>query len=756
MVLSLKSTVSILALTVVLSTQNAFSMDVENDNTSVNKKSSKIEELPLKRPVTVVKDKFNDSGSKTFGKKPAQVMSAEGEPLRILGLDGGGVRGLFTAVELSILEEIINHPINQGHKKSVIEKIKLRDPEDYTKRLKTWGEDLPIYIRDLFDIGTGTSTGSILTAGLFCKEDLSAMDLAKIYARYGYKIFDEQKRTVAPVVGIGLTYATYSNDGLRTILADYFINNKLQDVYKPIYIVSMNETKQQAAIFSSKPLGDDKYRLDKISLRDAVLTSCSAPTFFPAVKLTTDKGDLLMSDGGTVANNPAHLIFQRERMNESTPHNYEIYSFGTGIVAPTATRGVDTGALKVGAILTNTLTAAEKLAYTQCIHEVKTADSHIDYLARINPKLDPGMDKMDDTSPAYTQYMIKKALSVTEGAAFADLVSRLGFKMPESQELEGIHTTIAQKLNALKTKKYSELNKYEKEFVLKKVLDLDFMFYQERLYQDPKTGNPMRMNDVEADAFLKEVTADIAKRKAERDGWLDYMWSFVTTDSHTNILEFIPRCMEFHKVSDNKITLTPAQLTQLREEKTILKKIPATYLSVEINYTQYDFSQNELLTLSPTTPIRGGKGSLLSGTEAPGSATSKLLLNLLRGFIECCDSIKDNTSGQSKYKDHKASYLDLAALIFWKDTLKDLEGTLTKGGLVKLKENLLNSFGQIMYSRAGLTQLTAETLRGSRYGVLVQGLDAYISKFFKNSAQNNGKTTLTNTSQVVSSNHKSN
>jgi patatin-like phospholipase/acyl hydrolase len=76
---------------------------------------------------------------------------------RILQLDGGGVRGLFSILELCVLEEIINNPVNKEVKTRLLkakkDRIFLTNMKDDCNRL---------YIRDLFDVGTGTSTAAIL------------------------------------------------------------------------------------------------------------------------------------------------------------------------------------------------------------------------------------------------------------------------------------------------------------------------------------------------------------------------------------------------------------------------------------------------------------------------------------------------------------------------------------------------------------------------------------------------------------------
>jgi len=689
--LNLKSTVSILALTLCFAIPNALSMDsLKLDS---GKPYEEITVSPSKGllNVEVIRDTFPDSGSVTFhpyGEIKTAVQKSLSEATghigihRILELDGGGIRGLFSIIQLTVLEEIANHPMNKDL-------------------------DMPYrYIRDLFDVGTGTSTGSILTAGLFSKRNYSATDVAKLYARYGYKIFDEHKRTVSPGVGIGLTYSTYGSEGLQGLLVDHFGNSHMQDVHKPIYIVAMNETKQEAAIFSSNSLFNDQDKLHKTPLVSAVLCSSSAPTFFPAVSLITDGGQYLMSDGGTVANNPASLIYDIEISRYGNP--FEIYSFGTGLVPSPETRGVDSGGFSVATILGNTLVGAEKLAYASCIGEINKISSQLQYFARMNPKLEMGMDKLDDTTDTYIEYAIQKAFSLTQGRAFADMVTHLGFQMPNQETLAEIQKTIRNKLDSLKSNQYDQLDKYEKEFVIKKVLDLDFMFYQKRYYQDSITGQIMQMQNGEAESFLIALTKDIAFKKQQGDGFVSKLWNMVSTSNEDNILEFIPRCLEFHKLCDDQVTLTLEDFSLLTAQ--------------ECAFTQ---AQLKILSPSPKYTINGEGLTSWYASTAVETDTNTLVLKLFTKFTDCCD----DQEAQYKYGDNSASYGHLPALIFWKDTLKNLEGHVTKEQLVKLKTHLAKNAEQVVNSRS-YTRL-GSSVRSSRFSSLVMSLDTYIEKFCK-------------------------
>ena len=69
-------------------------------------------------------------------------------------MDGGGIRGLIPATVLSHLEEVA---FNYAKEKNY--KVPTYNFPDGTPRNR-------VHMRDLFDMTAGTSTGSILAAGL--------------------------------------------------------------------------------------------------------------------------------------------------------------------------------------------------------------------------------------------------------------------------------------------------------------------------------------------------------------------------------------------------------------------------------------------------------------------------------------------------------------------------------------------------------------------------------------------------------------
>lgn len=721
--LSLKITVSAVALTLSFYSHNALGM---NNNLPIeinvnNNQESRVifqqRELTTRKglKVTVFEDTYPDSSSAiwfTEGKEKRQ------QKLRILSCDGGGVRGLYPIIELAVLEEILNRPENVEKKAELIKNSTHPDRDILS-------------IRDLFDVGAGTSTGSILAGGLFSKQNYSTIELAKIYSRYGYKIFDEQKRT-----GGGFFSANYNNKGLKSLLKARFGNDVLQnDMHKTIYIVALNEKEKTAAIFSNHENSMDqllgkKTKLHNTSVVKALLCSASAPTYFEAVKLSTNEGKIMMSDGGTVANNPSLLAYQNEKIDSDA--EFEIYSFGTGTVPQDENRSHDSGLTSTKEIVNNTLAASENLALEGLISELSDKSTPLSYIARINPKLEEGMGELDDTSETYKKYSLQKALSVTTGQAFKNMVERLGFKMPPREELQQIHDTIYKKLDSLSSNSYKILDSYEKEYIIKKINNLDFKFYENRFYEDKDTGHLGQMTKEEADILLFNLMKELKERPK------DFVSSMKGIEIPT--VEQIQRGIEFHGISDNKLTLdeerfnillltnvtpshkfTKAQLDELNKEKTLDKTEP-----------------NKNAELSNSNQVTSSWSPLSNWFSSPSSETqnnliqesnqNKLVYQLFTTFTKCCEQ------GKYTYEQSNTPYLDYVALIFWKDTLKEIEGTLTGEHIHTIKSNLTGYIDHIKGSRAIISKWAAKKTHSSRYDTLVNALDVYSGKFLKKSS----------------------
>lgn len=203
--------------------------------------------------------------------------------MKILSIDGGGIRGIIPGQVLVALENKIQKKYNDPNKR----------------------------IADVFDLVAGTSTGGILTCLYLCPDPatnrphFTANDAVNLYLQNGDNIFDVSIfRTIATVEG--LAGPKYSADALESILKNYLGDLKLSQLLKPCLITAYDITRRQAKFFNQKDFAVEPLPQNDYFLRDVARSTSAAPTYFaPANIQSLDRQVYPLIDGGVFANNPA-------------------------------------------------------------------------------------------------------------------------------------------------------------------------------------------------------------------------------------------------------------------------------------------------------------------------------------------------------------------------------------------------------------------------------------------------------------------
>lgn len=191
----------------------------------------------------------------------------------ILSIDGGGMKGIISAVALAKLETLL---------------------QQYSQKPNA-------RIGDYFDLIAGTSTGSILTGLYLIPENghpkYSAKEILDFYLTLGPSIFDKQ--SLYPLFG-----SKYMSSNFEDILQNYFGQLKMSHLLKPCLITSYDTTSREAVFFNAETGKKDPER--NVLVWQAIKASCAAPTYFPPVCIKNPpECPSCYVDGGVVSNNPA-------------------------------------------------------------------------------------------------------------------------------------------------------------------------------------------------------------------------------------------------------------------------------------------------------------------------------------------------------------------------------------------------------------------------------------------------------------------
>ena len=189
---------------------------------------------------------------------------------RILSIDGGGIRGVIPALWLKQLEARLDKPLHE-----------------------------------CFQLIIGTSTGSILAAGIAA--GIRVEHLIALYENEGSKIFPPRPSGREFALLERFMRPKYEEEPLEDVLRKNFANPgsdliKLGELKTRCVIVAYDVFQRRPAIFRSWLPSHGA-----LDLWSVVKGSCSAPTYFPAHILEIDGVQAALIDGGVVANNPASL-----------------------------------------------------------------------------------------------------------------------------------------------------------------------------------------------------------------------------------------------------------------------------------------------------------------------------------------------------------------------------------------------------------------------------------------------------------------
>jgi|TARA_B110000971_G_scaffold193834_1_gene207022 patatin-like phospholipase/acyl hydrolase len=225
---------------------------------------------------------------------------AEGKPIRVLSIDGGGMRGIIPATYLETMENISG-----------------------------------LGVSELFDVMVGTSTGAILSVGLTVaneknKPKYKASDFVKLYQNMGSVIF-HKKHSMFKVLD-GIFRPSYDPNGYEKLLEEYFGETTISEALTEIVVPSIELQDMKMHIFTrSKARKESIY---DFKIREIIRAATAAPSFFPAADLNDVDGKSMGTfvDAGLSTNNPG-MIALVEAKKLAKDANFLFVSLGTGAIS---------------------------------------------------------------------------------------------------------------------------------------------------------------------------------------------------------------------------------------------------------------------------------------------------------------------------------------------------------------------------------------------------------------------------------------
>ena len=206
--------------------------------------------------------------------------------MRVLSIDGGGIRGVIPALVLAEIEK------RSGKR-----------------------------IFELFDLIAGTSTGGILACALCAPEALPAEQLVALYEVEGPKIFD---RSVWQRIrsADGLLDEKYDGGALDRALERFLSDKRLAETKPDLLVPAYNMGDPGPYFFKSRKAREEN---EDFALSQVARATAAAPTYFEPAEVA---GQALV-DGGVFAANPAMCAFA-EVMRFEPAADIFLLSLGTG------------------------------------------------------------------------------------------------------------------------------------------------------------------------------------------------------------------------------------------------------------------------------------------------------------------------------------------------------------------------------------------------------------------------------------------
>jgi patatin-like phospholipase/acyl hydrolase len=314
--------------------------------------------------------------------------------IRILSLDGGGMRGIIEATILKEMETQLNKPISQ-----------------------------------IFDIITGTSVGGILAMALAAPNEdggplYTAAQTLNVIKEFGPSIFSSSLCHKIVNLG-GLIGPKYETAGIERTSLKFLKDFKLSEAIIPIIVTGYDVQGECGIEFCSSMAKKHPNDLDCL-MREVARATAAAPIFFPAAEVSFPWGKLeYIVDGALYKTNPATLAYLWAQ-KFYPDHQVEVYSIGSGkINAHSHIENVKSGGLLQWIRpIAHHFQNSDVESDHDLLHRLLNENGHDQYF-RLNIDMGEYDRLMDDTSKEHIDILIQKGQDSLELPMFSKMLERL-------------------------------------------------------------------------------------------------------------------------------------------------------------------------------------------------------------------------------------------------------------------------------------------------------------------------------------------
>jgi patatin-like phospholipase/acyl hydrolase len=227
--------------------------------------------------------------------KTVIIVPKEKKVVRLLSIDGGGIKGLIPAKILDYLEQTLNKPIS-----------------------------------DIFHMAAGTSTGALIVTLLSAEKEKkplsTASQLVDLYKKGGSTIFQKNPLSLG-----GLVDAQYTTEGLKKVISDKAQDLSFKSCRMDTLITTYDLQQRELMPVSSWQAKEKSDQDFKIS--DILTAAIAAPLYFPPAiisNLAQPPKKYNLIDACLVANNPATCLLEEAKSRYPDADEILLLSLGTG------------------------------------------------------------------------------------------------------------------------------------------------------------------------------------------------------------------------------------------------------------------------------------------------------------------------------------------------------------------------------------------------------------------------------------------